>query len=252
VKSASARLWELDALRGLAVLAMVAYHCFFTAAYIGLSRVDPYSGPLGASPLFIAGTFLLISGMSLRLDLESGLAAGRPPAFKRYAKRSGFIALWALVFSAVTFVAAGLESFVAFGILHCVALCGVILYPLIRFRWANLGLGLAAVVSGFLFFHDKAYPAWAWWLLALGPRPEGYYPIDFVPLLPWAGFCLLGFFAASLLYMGGRRRYPWPFGGRGFIARGLSFMGRHSLAIYVVHIPIIMGILLLVKLAAGA
>jgi uncharacterized membrane protein len=246
-KRKAPRFWEIDALRGLAVIAMIAYHSFFCANYIGLSALSPYHGFLGISPLFIAATFLFVSGLSMRASRDSAIARGEAPGFKRQARRSLLIGAGALVITLVTFFAAGLESFVAFGILHCVALAGIILYPFLGRRWLNLCIGLPLIVAGFLFLHGREFPRFAWWFFILGFRPEGYYPLDFVPLIPWLGFSFLGIFAASFLYKDGRRAFSWPFGGTSPQARFLSFLGRSSLIIYVVHIPLILGILLAIK-----
>jgi len=241
------RFWEIDALRGLAVIAMIAYHSFFCANYVGLSALSPYQGILGISPLFIAGTFLFVSGLSMRAAREASLARGGVPCFLRHSRRSLLIGAGALVITLVTFFAAGLESFVAFGILHCIALAGIILYPFLSRRWLTLFIGLPVVVSGFLFLHGREFPRSAWWFFIFGFRPEGYYPLDFVPLLPWLGFSFLGIFAASFLYKDGSRAFRWPFNGSSPPARFLSLLGRSSLAIYVVHIPLIMGVLLAIK-----
>ena len=80
------------------------------------------------------------------------------------------------------------------------------------------------------------------WLLPLGVVPEGIFMPDYRPLLPWFGVVLLGVFAGNLFYGTGKRtaglagRMPPP-------ARPLTFLGRHSLFIYLVHQPILVGLL---------
>jgi uncharacterized membrane protein len=250
-KEKASRFWEIDALRGLAVLAMIAYHTFFCLHYLQLADVNPYSGFLGVFPLYIAGSFLFVSGLAMRASRDAAVARGLSPSFGRQARRSLLIAAFAAVFTVVTLIAAGPESFVAFGVLHCVALAGILLYPLLPYRWINLLIGLPVVVLGFAFLHGREFPHFAWWFFFLGPRPADYYPLDFVPLAPWAGFSCLGVFAASFLYKGGRRAFPWPFPGTNPIIRFVSFLGRYSLYIYVIHVPIILGILLGLKFLLG-
>ncbi len=250
------RFWEIDAFRGLAVIAMAAYHTCFCLYFLEMWRLSPYSGFLGISPLFIAGAFLFVSGLSMRASRDSALSRGEASGFRRQVLRSAKVGAFALVFTAVTlaagFLGTGPETFIAFGILHNIALAGILLYPFLPRRWANLAIGLPCVVLGFLFLHGREFSRFAWFYFFLGFRPQGYYPLDFVPLVPWTGFSFLGVFAASFLYAGGRRAFPWPFEGRSPPARFLSFLGRHSLIIYVVHVPIILGVLMLIKLILRA
>ena len=110
-------------------------------------------------------------------------------------------------------------------------------------------LGLAALVCGFAFFYKKAFPDIVWPLAWLGPRPVSWESIDFVPLIPWAGFIFIGLGASASLFgtagtgKGLARRYPWPFRGSSAPARFLSFLGRHSLLAYLVHIPLLFALI---------
>jgi uncharacterized membrane protein len=84
------------------------------------------------------------------------------------------------------------------------------------------------------------------WLLWLGVKQLGRYMVDFYPLLPWFGVALLGVFCGLSLYPGGIPRFDLPDLSLKSPIRALSFLGRHSLVIYLVHQPIILGILVLV------
>jgi uncharacterized membrane protein len=251
--SRARRLWELDAARGILVILMTVYHAFYTANFIGLSPLDPNSGFLGFSPILIASGFLLVSGISLRVSRERMAASGLPRPFRAMLRRSLAIIVPAALVSLVTLIAVTPERFVAFGILHCMALGGILAYPLLRKPWIALPIGLAAVAAGFIWLKEAAFPpSWARFLLVFGFRPSDYYPVDYVPLLPWAGFILIGAFLGFLLYTKeGTRAFPWPFRGAGAPARFLCFLGRHSLVYYVLHIPAIMAVLLGVKLLIG-
>lgn len=243
------RLWELDALRGVFILQMIAYHLIFTANFIGLSSLSPYDGFIGLWPIFIAGGFLLLAGLSDGLEGQLRLERGLDRSWSQSLRRFARVGIPALVISLVTLVAVRLESFVGFGVLHCVAVSALLCQPFRRRPLLALipaGLFLA---GGFYLFHGKGFPSWAWFLMPLGLRPETYYPIDYVPILPWSGFCLLGFGLSPWLFSRGRRRYPSL--GSDRLApwfRPLSFLGRHSLFVYLVHIPAIFCLLYPLKI----
>jgi uncharacterized membrane protein len=101
-----------------------------------------------------------------------------------------------------------------------------------------MGAGLFLGIYRFDFF----------WLLWLGFRPVNYYPVDYLPILPWFSFVLFGLFAGNLLYKGNKRAFPFPRAGDFIPVKGLRLMGRYSLYIYLAHIPVIYGILLGLKL----
>jgi uncharacterized membrane protein len=79
---------------------------------------------------------------------------------------------------------------------------------------------------------------------------------DYYPVLPWFGVALLGVWAGHLLYPGGRRRFPLPARAAQasgvFPLRQLAFLGRHSLLFYLVHQPVIMGILYAIRAILSA
>ena len=73
--------------------------------------------------------------------------------------------------------------------------------------------------------------------------------VDYYPLLPWFGVALLGVFAGHSLYPQAKPRYPLPDYSQAWPIRGITFLGQHSLAIYLIHQPIIIGLLFLLGLA---
>jgi len=62
------RLWEIDFLRGIAVVMMIVFHFFYDLNFFSIYEIDLHSGPF---PLFlypIGTTFLLLVGISLSLS----------------------------------------------------------------------------------------------------------------------------------------------------------------------------------------
>lgn len=67
---------------------------------------------------------------------------------------------------------------------------------------------------------------------------------DYYPLVPWFGFALLGIWAGWRLYPGRTRRFTLPDLAHVAPIRALSFLGRHSLVIYLVHQPVLLALLI--------
>ena len=99
------------------------------------------------------------------------------------------------------------------------------------------------LVIGVGWYVDKLVVSFPW-LIWLGIKQEGVYMVDYYPILPWFGLALLGIFVGYTLYPQGVRRFSLPNLASLPPLRGLRFLGRHSLLIYVIHQPILIGLLM--------
>ena len=224
--TARTRFWEVDAARGLAIVAMVAFHCVWDWAYFSDAALDEgaryFSGP-------IAGSFILLLGLSVALDRDRTRARGCSLA-GRAAYRVALIGGAAGLVTLGTRLALP-DSFVYFGILHLLAACTLLLAFTAHFgAVANAVIGIAVLVIGWSGLLDAAAPEP--WLAILGweaPRAT----VDWYPLAPWAGFAFLGFAVGRTLYAGGARRFALP--DRSRATAPLEALGRHSLLIYLTH-----------------
>ncbi len=88
------------------------------------------------------------------------------------------------------------------------------------------------------------------WLIWLGIKQYGRSMVDFYPVLPWFGIVLLGVYAGYTLYPQQTFRLPLPDYSQKPPVRGLNFLGRHSLVIYLIHQPIILGMLILLGIGS--
>ena len=153
--------------------------------------------------------------------------------------RLGTVAGAALLISAATYLATP-QAFIFFGILHQIALASVLGLAFLRLP-ALLTLAAAAVVIAaphFLRAEVFAHPVLLWVGLApVNPRSN-----DYVPLFPWFGPVLIGIAAAKLAQAGAlleRLRHA----GKPRWAKPLDFLGRHSLAFYLIHQPVLIALL---------
>jgi uncharacterized membrane protein len=123
-------------------------------------------------------------------------------------------------------------GYVHFGVLHLIGFASIASYPLLRQRGLNLLLWAIFFVAGYLLLNMRfGFP----WLVWLGLVPYNYYPNDYFPVIPYFGVVLLGIFLGNSLYGPGGRRFMLPDIGQWLPVRGLQFLGRHSLIIYLTH-----------------
>jgi uncharacterized membrane protein len=232
--SPARRLPLIDALRGVAIVMMVIYHFCFDLSYLRLADFDFYADPFWLTArTLILGTFLFLVGVSLVLATGSGLD------LRRYLRRLGYLIAAALLVSASTRWMFG-ERYVFFGVLHFIAVASLLGLPLVRAGWLNPVLGTGIIVLASVYqstWFDQ--PGWRWiGLMTHKPPTE-----DYVPLLPWFGVVLFGMFAAPGLRRLARRPGFGQSAGPGWLA----LAGRHSLLIYLLHQPLLLGGLMLVS-----
>ena len=229
------RFWEIDSLRGIAIVFMITFHVFFDLGYNGI-----FPSVSGNIPISIIGKiafimFLFISGISLSLSYSKTLSKGEKPVFTKYLKRGLYVFGYGLIITVVTKLYLK-DGFIIFGILHLIGVSIIISYPLLRFVKLNFILGILVLISGFfLSVLSLPFP----WLLWLGLKPENFYTLDYFPIFPYYGLVLLGIAFGNHYYKSYKRRfYLSDLSSKSFV-KFFGFLGRHSLFIYLVHQPII-------------
>lgn len=231
--AAPERMVGLDALRGLALLAMIAYHFCFDLRWFGYAHWDFEQDPRWlAARAAILGSFLLIAGTSLALAARHALAG------RRFFLRLAQIAAAALLVSVASYVAFP-QRYIWFGVLHAIAVALLLAWPLVgRPRTAAL-LGVAVIAAGLLFAHPAFDQRALGWLGFMTQKPPTE---DYVPLFPWAGLVFIGVaLGESLRRSGARALAPLA-----RLPRIVPLLGRHSLVVYLVHQPLLVGALWLV------
>ncbi len=230
------RYWELDLLRGMAVVMMIAFHSLYDLDFFSVQLpLDVHSGTFQKFAEATASIFLLLVGVSLKISSARAVIRGEE-GFLRYLRRGVGIFSWGMVVTLSTFLFLG-EGFVVFGILHLIGLSIILSFPLLkRPRWAPpLGSMAILVGLGLRFFSFDSFL-----LLWLGLIPRHFQSVDYFPLLPWFGVVAAGIFLGDLLYPGGSRRFFLPDLSMKTPAKQLCLLGRNSLAIYLLHQPILL------------
>lgn len=236
----------LDAVRGAAVVNMVAFHfCYDWFEVFGRLPGWYFLWPVRLWQQAICCTFILAAGFSAHLG--------------RRALRHGIVLnLCGLAVSAVTLLALPSEA-VRFGVLSLLG-CAVLLARALRPALERLPAAAGLAGSLLLFALTRHLPEGYLGLLGLWrqPLPAGLYrwdalaflglpgptfsSSDYFPLMPWFFLFLAGWFVCGLA----RPRLGT------FLPRlgcpPLEWAGRHSLAVYLIHQPVCMGLCWLLNL----
>lgn len=225
------RFAAIDGLRGLAICLMVVYHFSFDLAWFRVVRADFNNDPfwLGFRALIVT-LFLGLVGVSLVLARSAHASAH---AFWR---RVALIAACAVLVSVASYVTFP-RTFITFGILHCIAVSSVLARPLIDFPRVALAAGIAVVALGNAVQHPVFDMPWLNWVGMMTHKPATE---DYVPLFPWLGVVLIGIAAGHALLARARARLVAT---GAAVPRWLAWAGRHSLLIYLVHQPLLVGTL---------
>lgn len=224
------RRWEIDALRGVAIVMMVVYHLLWDLQGLGDFKIDVYHGFWHGWQLATASLFIGLSGLSQTLRYQSQVQQGRR-GYRPYLWRGISVLSWAIVISIVTYFFDA-RYYVQWGILNLIGFSMLVAYPLLRFRWLNLFLGLALLGIAQLVPVLNLNLTWFGWL-GLDATPR--LAFDFFPVIPWLGVALVGVFMGNLLYAGGVCRFSLPELGAKFPVRSLRLLGQNSLLIYLLH-----------------
>ncbi len=227
----SERLLRLDALRGLAIVWMAIFHFSFDLRHFGFTQADFYRDPFWTGQrTAIVSLFLLCAGAG------QAVAMAQRQSWPRFWRR------WAQVAGCALLVSAGSwfmfpKSFISFGVLHGMAVMLLILRlagPRVPVAVALL-LGLVAVLLPLALHHPLFDSRWLNWtgLVTRLPITE-----DYVPVLPWLGVMLWGF---ALI----RWRPELLQGALPRLLHPLALLGRWSLSFYMLHQPVLIGLLTL-------
>jgi uncharacterized membrane protein len=233
------RFWEIDAMRGVAVVLMIIYHLVFDLAFLCGYDIQPSSGLWFYFASLIATMFMFLVGVSLTISHSRARVAGGG-GFLKYLRRGAGIFALGMLITVVTWVLYPQQAII-FGMLHLIGVSIPLAYPFVRLRVPNLVMGLAVFAVGTYLLTSVVvdFP----WLVWLGVQYRGFWSLDYRPLLPWFGVTLVGLFAGNTLYAGGVRRFALPDLSGAWPVRVLTLMGRHSLLIYMIHQPVMIAVL---------
>ena len=238
------RYWEIDLIRGLAVIMMMVFHIFFDLDYFNVYTIDFNYLPIKIFQYSIAIIFLTLVGISLTLSYnKKGNVISTKKISKKLIRRGLKIFSIGLLITMVTWVYPN-NGFIIFGVMHCIGISIIMAIPFLKYKKISLFIGIIFVFFGIFL---RAITVNFDYLLWLGLRSDQFYTLDYFPLFPWFGVVLIGIFFGNLFYPEGKRRLNISNYSKSNFIHFLEFLGRKSLIIYLLHQPIIVGLILLLS-----
>ncbi|MGZ3727162.1 MAG: DUF1624 domain-containing protein [Pseudobdellovibrio sp.] len=250
-KSEVARFDRIDALRGLAIVWMTIFHFCFDLSNFGYLKANFYDDPFWTNQrTCIVSLFLFCAG------LGQAVAVSKELSWARFFKR------WRQIVGASLLVSAGSyfvfpNSFIYFGILHGIALMLLILRLLTPLTSFFVFIG--AAIIGLKFYLNAQMASliqsspglevlngrWLNWLGLISRKP---ITEDYVPLVPWLGVLLIGYFIGQWIL---KNKRNWVTGELKSNFNWLAVLGRWSLSYYLIHQPVLFGLVYLAKQITG-
>jgi uncharacterized membrane protein len=237
-KKTSFRFPELDALRGSAIILMIFLHLLWDLDYFGIM---PLNHDLYQIQFICPFLFLLLVGICLSVSYNKANTSNR--THSRLLFRGFKIFLLGVALSVITFILLP-DRPIIFGVLHCIGCSIMLSVVFLRFKTYALLPAVGIIIIG-LFFGTITVSNPTVIHLALGLHQQNVWSttIDYFPLFPWFGVTLLGIAVGNVLYKDNKRQFHLPNIARYTSVNMMSWLGKHSLLIYLLHQPLIAGLL---------
>lgn len=237
------RAFELDALRGLAVIMMILHHFIYDLRYLLDLDVFMFQERWWFDallrPVFLF-VFLAVSGVCCTFS-RSNARRGLRMALAALAFTLATTAIWRIT---------GMELAIFFNILHLLAL-GTLLYAGLEkvcgkkqalFDFILVALSAVLLWSGSILNYVPETDGY--WLLPIGILPAGSVGMgDYMPIIPWLGFFLTGAVIGRLFYKSGTTLFSSAPDWLRKVSSPFAWTGKRALLIYIVHQPVLLLIL---------
>ncbi len=220
------RIWEIDLLRAIAITLMVVFHVVFDLnQFMGveINYQSEFWFWLGKAS---ALTFIFLAGIS------SGMS-------KNTVRRGFKVLAFAMVITLVTYILFK-EQYVRFGILHFLG-TSMILFPVLK-KMSNLLLIIIAAGLALAAIPLENFISGTSLLLPFGFMYRGFTSLDYYPLIPYLSVFMLGILVYKMYYYKKQSLFKFSFENEVIL-----MISKNSLAIYLIHQPIIVALIFAIK-----
>jgi len=228
----NSRIWEIDLIRGIAIILMILFHLIVDLQDFYNYNLDYLQGFWYIEGKLSAILFILICGASSTLGHSS-------------TRHGSKVFIWAMILTAVTYIYNS-NCYILFGILHFlgISLLSAKIMRRLPITWL-LFASLGAIMVGVLFserFVSVPY------LFPLGLMTSTFVSLDYYPLFPWYGVFLLGITLGKIFYSSQTQSESLTSLQPVHFLTSITWLGKHSLAIYLIHQPVLLALLYILHL----
>ena len=235
------RFWEVDFVRGLAVVLMIFYNWSYTLRFLDIYHIVDKSNSLywQIFPIIITSTFLFIAGISLSISWNRFQKTGIPK-WKKYGSRGIKILGYGLTITLATLFFYP-ENFIFYGILHLIGTT-ILLSPLVIDDWKKSLTATIIIISSSLLIQKPVSDSLT--TAAIGITQPNFQTLDYFPLIPYSAIIFLGLTLGHLTYpQGMRRKQIQKIQKLQPKNQLIQKTGQHTLKIYLLHQPLLITLL---------
>jgi len=249
------RFYEIDFIKGIAVILMVIFHIFYLCKHMNIKSYDPESPLLYFMAKLAHTTFIICMGINLTLCKQK--SKKNKKTNKEYHKSIIYRCMTYLVLSFmisyISYLAFGKNLFIKFGIIHFMTL-GVFITSIFADKpKISILTSIIIIIINVLIESKKiSFYNFNKYIGFITGLNINFNSLDYFPLIPWIAISLFGVIIGNTLYTNYNRNYKelkkisnkienYS------ILKKISTFGKNSLLIYLFHFPLIYLILYFYK-----
>lgn len=233
------RLFILDLLRAASIISMVVFHFCYDLDHFDF--VD-WNTPNGEG--FWQWRYTILFGFIFSMGTSISLGHYQVRHYKRFAFWCTKIAICAAILTGISLIISP-KSWIYFGILHFMLIAGIIAFVFTRMKWLSATLGTAIIISSIWSRSDGGDGLY--WFPFEYSSFFSRRTLDYAPLFPWVGVALIGTFTGAFIEANQKlKERLLTLQAPKVIAHPLRVISSKSLIIYMIHQPILQGILSLI------
>ena len=241
------RYYEIDFIKGIAVILMVIFHIFYLCKYMGIKSYDPDSPLLHLIARIAHTTFIICMGINLTLCKQKSKKnkKSNKEYYKSILYRCMTYLVLSFIISYVSYLAFGENLFIKFGIIHFMTI-GVFITSIFadKPKISMITSILIIIIDLLIELNKLSFNNFNKYIGFITGLNLKFNSLDYFPLIPWIAISLFGVIIGNTLYSNFNRNYKElkKISNKienNSILKLISIFGKKSLLIYLFHFPLI-------------